>query len=117
MLEGLVCRRLNLHHRFTRHGNLVRTTTPHASTNNAAHSLHLLACDDLLLRLSSARQLNHGWLVLNIWHNAQYILTVWLFNNNRFKEGMAINFHYYVVDAVIWKVRRKPVQQNFGIAT
>jgi hypothetical protein len=27
----------------------------------------------------------------------------------------AINFHHYVVDAVIWKVRRKPVQQNFGI--
>jgi hypothetical protein len=27
----------------------------------------------------------------------------------------AINFHHYVVDAVIWKVRRRPVQQNFGI--
>jgi hypothetical protein len=118
--------------------------------------------------------INHGWLVLNVWHNAQYILTVWLFNNNRFKEGLhpkhrflsylsqrqhvmqyfavclilstlaysllsfalsaisivlaaslplfaivyqAINFHHYVVDAVIWKVRRRPVQQNFGIAS
>ena len=25
-----------------------------------------------------------GWLVVNIWHNAQYILFVWLFNQNRF---------------------------------
>jgi len=118
--------------------------------------------------------ISHGWLVLNVWHNAQYILTVWLFNNNRFKDGIhpkhrflsylsqrrnvmqyfavclllstiaysllsftlstvstliavslplfaivyqASNFHHYVVDAVIWKVRRKPVQQNFGIAS
>jgi hypothetical protein len=117
--------------------------------------------------------INHGWLVLNIWHNAQYILTVWMFNNNRFKNEphpehrflsylsqrqhimqyfavclllstvaysfldltlsalstliaaslplvaivyQAINFHHYVVDAVIWKVRRKPIQQNFGIS-
>ena len=30
--------------------------------------------------------LGHGWLVLNVWHNAQYVLTVWLFNNNRFKD-------------------------------
>jgi F0F1-type ATP synthase assembly protein I len=29
----------------------------------------------------------------------------------------AINFHHYVVDAVIWKVRRKPIQQNLGIET
>jgi hypothetical protein len=28
----------------------------------------------------------------------------------------AINFHHYLVDAVIWKVRKKPVRENFGIA-
>ena len=28
--------------------------------------------------------IDHGWLVLNIWHNAQYILFVWWFNTNRF---------------------------------
>jgi hypothetical protein len=118
--------------------------------------------------------INHGWLVLNVWHNCQYILTVWMFNQNRFKSGIdekhkflsylsqrknlpvylgvcllistviysglqysltwitlvtatslplfaivfqAINFHHYLVDAVIWKVRRKPVRENFGIAT
>ncbi|MFN0318224.1 MAG: hypothetical protein ACKVQA_24635, partial [Burkholderiales bacterium] len=27
-----------------------------------------------------------GWLVANIWHNAQYILFVWLFNNKRYQE-------------------------------
>lgn len=116
--------------------------------------------------------INHGWLVLNVWHNTQYILVVWMFNNNRFKNGVdqrhkflsrlsqrqnvvqyfavcliistvayslldfaltsaaslfaitlpifaiayqAINFHHYVVDAVIWKVRRKPIRENFGI--
>jgi hypothetical protein len=118
--------------------------------------------------------INHGWLVLNVWHNSQYILTVWMFNQNRFKNGIdekhkflsylsqrnnlpiylgvcllistviysgltysvswlavitatslplfaiifqAINFHHYLVDAVIWKVRRKQVRENFGIAT
>ena len=29
-----------------------------------------------------------GWLVLNVWHNTQYILFVWLFNNNRFRKGV-----------------------------
>ena len=27
-----------------------------------------------------------GWLVANVWHNAQYILFVWLFNKNRFRH-------------------------------
>ena len=29
-----------------------------------------------------------GWLVINIWHNAQYILFVWMFNTRRFKDGI-----------------------------
>jgi len=110
-----------------------------------------------------------GWLVINIWHNAQYILFVWLFNTNRFKEGIdpeapflseisqpknilrymavcliistfvyavtqgvtsniviaglplviifyqAVNFHHYIVDSVIWKVRKKPMQKTLGL--
>ncbi len=28
-----------------------------------------------------------GWLVVNVWHNAQYVLFVWLFNNRRFQAG------------------------------
>lgn len=110
-----------------------------------------------------------GWLVVNIWHNAQYLLLVWLYNSNRFKAGVSpghrflswlsqpqrwpvyvaccllittvfygslaglagvfasstvpvlliayqvINFHHYVVDARVWKVRRKPVREALGI--
>ncbi len=105
--------------------------------------------------------INYGWLVMNVWHNAQYLLFVWLFNNSRFQgrvdekhrrlsimsqrenvvryivvclglstaiyaalrlglmmlpfavlPAMAvtyqtINFHHYIVDAIIW--RRKKV--------
>jgi hypothetical protein len=106
-----------------------------------------------------------GWLTVNIWHNAQYILFVWMFNNNRFKGGVepqakflsfisqtknawiyfaaclgittaiylplaasaiavpmlmlmyqVINFHHYIADSIIWKVRRKSLQKTLGIA-
>lgn len=108
--------------------------------------------------------IDHGWLAINIWHNAQYIAFVWYFNNQRFKEGesatapllsrisqrdrlityvggsivlsavvyvtlgltiaavvapivvyQAVNFHHYVVDSVIWKVRKKPMQETLGL--
>lgn len=113
--------------------------------------------------------ITHGWLVINIWHNAQYILFVWLFNTNRFKNGIdpsarflswlsqssnkfkyflvcfgistvayalvglsvggqilaglpliviiyqGVNFHHYIVDAVIWKMRKKRLRQNLGL--
>ena len=29
-----------------------------------------------------------GWLVINVWHNTQYILIVWMYNTNRFKNGI-----------------------------
>jgi hypothetical protein len=29
-----------------------------------------------------------GWLVINVWHNAQYILFVWRFNTKRFQGGV-----------------------------
>lgn len=32
--------------------------------------------------------IDFGWLVLNVWHNAQYILIVWAFNQRRFKDGV-----------------------------
>jgi len=139
-----------------------------------AHTLYI--CSHLLIfgigYLATAN-INHGWLVLTVWHNCQYILTVWMYNNNRFKNSIdpshrflssisqrsrvftylgvclllstaaygtlkyslgwiaismatslplfaivfqAINFHHYVIDAVIWKVRRQPIRQNFGVA-
>ena len=106
-----------------------------------------------------------GWLVLNIWHNIQYILFVWLFNNSRFRDGVSakarflsrlsqsrnfwayglvcfgistfayitlnsfvvalvpaivvyqtINFHHYLVDGAIWKMRKKPMRKTLGLA-
>lgn len=100
--------------------------------------------------------LDSGWLVANIWHNLQYLLFVWLFNNRTYRAGidpkapflsslsqrdnmwayfavtlfistavylvlkyvtdglnllaalvmiyMSINFHHYIVDAIIWRV-------------
>lgn len=103
---------------------------------------------------------NLGWLAINVWHNFQYVLVVWMANAKRFADGvdpkakfistisqpgraaayfttcllistvaylaldrvnafvlggglaaslglyMGINFHHYMVDAVIWKRRR-----------
>ena len=107
--------------------------------------------------------LSGGWLALNVWHNAQYLLIVWMFNVNRFKAGetaeapllsaisqpravarylfvqlsmgtllfaailglpsvkilavpvvlllsQTLNFHHYIEDAIIWKVRRPQVR-------
>jgi hypothetical protein len=113
--------------------------------------------------------INYGWLTINIWHNAQYILVVWLYNRNRFKTGVStehrwlstlsqpqnvakyfgatlgltvvayltlgtvfvalpattlplaliayqtLNFHHYVVDSVIWKVRKPQMRKNMGL--
>lgn len=122
--------------------------------------------------------MSHGWLVLNVWHNAQYILLVWSYNNSRFKNGthprhrflstlsrrrfapayflvclvggviffflvsllcyaaeknqllpavtglgvplivlayQTINFHHYIVDAVIWKLRKPDVRDTLQV--
>jgi len=113
--------------------------------------------------------ITHGWLVINVWHNAQYLLFVWIFNTNRFKNGIderarllstisqpgnklryfvvcfglttlfyglamvlthdqflagvpaavilyqGINFHHYIVDSKIWKVRKGPMRATLGL--
>ncbi|MDC0719134.1 hypothetical protein [Nannocystis bainbridge] len=105
------------------------------------------------------REITLGWLFINIWHNAQYLLFVWAMNARRFRGGIdprrpflsrlcqpdqvlryvlvclalssafyfalgqatgrmtwevlplvlvchqTVNFHHYVVDAVIWRSR------------
>lgn len=33
------------------------------------------------------REITAGWLVVNLWHNAQYLLFVWAFNVTRFEGG------------------------------
>jgi hypothetical protein len=113
--------------------------------------------------------ISYGWLAINIWHNAQYILFVWLFNTRRFRNGIdpsarflslisqperkflyfgtciavtgilyfsilgtldalffaglsatlvlyqAVNFHHYIVDSFIWKIRKEPIRKTLGI--
>jgi hypothetical protein len=102
---------------------------------------------------------NTGWLAINVWHNLQYVLVVWMMNQKKYAGGvdpgarflsrisqpgriatyflsciaistvvyvvlggfvavmggglaitvgiyMGINFHHYVVDALIWKRKR-----------
>jgi len=107
---------------------------------------------------------NNGWLAINVWHNFQYVLVVWMSNARRYAGGidptarflsglsqpgrvtmyfacclaitsfvyvaldrftalvlggglavtigiyMGINFHHYIVDALIWKRRRAATQ-------
>jgi len=119
-------------------------------------------------------KIDYGWLTINIWHNAQYILFVWLYNNRRFNgrpsetqkflstisqngrfilymatcltlstliyflitsylsdavsnaftftatmSGLIIyqtlNFHHYIVDSLIWKLRKPKIRQTLGI--
>ena len=116
--------------------------------------------------------IDHGWLVINVWHNAQYILFVWMYNTNRFRDGVdtkarllsylsqrrnwplyffvclaissivyfglekttaaldhrtalplflvvyqAINFHHYLVDGLIWKMRKPALRKTLGVDT
>lgn len=135
------------------------------------HSLYLLSHTAIfVVGYLAIDDIDHGWLVLNVWHNAQYILFVWMFNQNRFKQGVdprhrllsrlsqpgngmyyfltclaistalyfgletileaidrysalplflvayqTINFHHYIVDGLIWKVRKKPLRKTLGI--
>lgn len=119
-------------------------------------------------------EFNYGWLAINIWHNGQYVMFVWLFNNRRFngkpndeqkllstisQDGrialyfatcfvlstatyflletyvatalssffalgasvaavivyQTINFHHYIVDSLIWKLRKPRIRQNLGL--
>ncbi len=110
--------------------------------------------------------INYGWLIINIWHNAQYIAFVWLFNTNKYGKlekskknpflflaradnyiyyfaaclafssviymtinellevyplyvliivYQTINFHHYIVDSKIWKLRKKPLLQTLKL--
>jgi hypothetical protein len=112
--------------------------------------------------------ITYGWLVINMWHNAQYILFVWMYNSKRFRNGVdpdakflsaisqpgrlwlylvtclaitglfywglrtidwllfaglsatlviyqIVNFHHYVVDSVIWKMRKRPMRKVLGL--
>ena len=52
-----------------------------------AHFLYTLSHHVIFLTSYCLIQdITTGWLVLNVWHNLQYILFVWWFNNKRFNE-------------------------------
>jgi hypothetical protein len=136
----------------------------------AVHTLYMLSHFTIFgVAYLAISDITIGWLAINIWHNAQYILFVWLFNTRRFKDGVdpearflsyisqpqrlwlyllvcvaitgvvywailgtlsawffaglsgtivlyqIVNFHHYVVDAVIWKSRKGPAPRPAGV--
>ncbi|SHK61174.1 hypothetical protein SAMN05444000_1462 [Shimia gijangensis] len=136
-------------------GRLAVVHTMYMLTHFAIFYLAYVASKDITL----------GWLMINIWHNAQYILFVWMFNNKRFSTGIdpdarflsyisqsgrmwlyllsciaitgvvywgflrvidwlffaglsativlyqIVNFHHYMVDSKIWKMRKPKIQE------
>jgi hypothetical protein len=142
-----------------RQGRLAAAHTLYMLTHFAIFAAGYLAIEDI----------THGWLVINIWHNAQYILFVWMFNTRRFSGGLdpqarflsyisqpgrlwlylaacllitgviylgvlraadtlffaglsativlyqIVNFHHYIVDSRIWKVRKEPIRRTLGL--
>jgi hypothetical protein len=141
-------------------GELALVHTLYMASHFAVFAVAYLLIDDV----------SYGWLVVNIWHNAQYVLFVWMFNTRRFKDGIdpearflsyisqpgrlwlymatcifitgvvylavlktfdvlffaglsativlyqIVNFHHYIVDSRIWKVRKEPIRRTLGIA-
>ncbi len=140
-------------------GRLTVVHTMYMLTHFAIFYLAYIATSDITL----------GWLMINIWHNAQYILFVWMYNNKRFAGGIdpdakllsyisqngriwlymlvciaitgviylgmlrtmdwlffaglsativlyqIVNFHHYMVDSKIWKLRKPKLQQTLDI--
>lgn len=135
-----------------------------------AHAYYMLSHFTIfLIGYRLIDDITQGWLVINIWHNAQYIMFVWMFNNKRFQSGVdpsarliswlsqsgnklvylavclgistivyagilalakmeltsgipfavlvyqTINFHHYIVDSMIWKLRKAPLQKTLEI--
>jgi hypothetical protein len=142
-----------------RQGRLALVHTLYMATHFTVFGVAYLAIADVTV----------GWLVINIWHNAQYVLFVWMFNSRRFKDGVdpearflsyisqphrlwlylttcilitgvfywailgaldallfaglsativlyqIVNFHHYIVDSRIWKVRKEPIRRTLGL--
>ena len=130
-------------------GQLAMVHTLYMLTHIAIFSVAYIWLDDITF----------GWLMINIWHNSQYNLFVWMQNRRRFEKGIdpqarflswisqpgrlwlyllictviaaaiyggvlraidwlffagvsatlvlyqIVNFHHYIVDALIWKTR------------
>lgn len=146
-------------YRATVQGRLAVVHTLYLITHHVIFYLAYIGTNDITL----------GWLMINIWHNAQYILFVWMYNNKRFADGVdpdakflsyisqngrlwlymlvcvaitgiiywgvlraidwlffaglsativlyqIVNFHHYIVDSKIWKLRKPKVQETLGL--
>jgi len=142
-----------------RQGRLAQVHTLYMATHLAIFAVAYL----------NTRDITVGWLIINIWHNAQYILFVWMYNSRRFSSGVdpaarflsyisqprrlllylavciaitgvlywgvlrtldewlltgfwatvllyqVVNFHHYIVDSLIWKVRKPQMQGVLGL--
>jgi len=141
-----------------------------AGTRHAHHTAYVLThVAVFVLAYGIVPDVSHGWLLVNIWHNAQYLMIVWFFNATRFRDGIdphhaflstisqprnvllflavclglsaalylplryvvpaavsglpvalvlsqILNFHHYVVDARVWRLRQAPVRAGLGLA-
>lgn len=142
-------------------GRLATVHTMYMLTHFVIFYLAYIATNDITI----------GWLMINIWHNAQYILFVWMFNNKRFANGVdpdakflsyisqdgriwlymlvciaisgviywgvlrtidwlffaglsativlyqIVNFHHYMVDSKIWKLRKPKLQKTLDLSS
>lgn len=61
-----------------RQGRLAKAHTAYMISHFAVFAIAYIIIPDLTL----------GWLVVNIWHNGQYIMFVWMFNTRRFRDGV-----------------------------
>ena len=143
----------------------IRGEGPFAHTAYVASHITVFTTGYLLID-----DITYGWLTINIWHNAQYVLFVWLYNTNKFRHGQdpsagflskisqpgnwwiyfgvclaissllyssidkvtsayealaipialvvyqSINFHHYIVDSFIWKLRKPSIRKNLDLA-
>lgn len=56
---------------------------PVAHTLYVLSHLSIFAAGYLLIA-----DITYGWLVINMWHNLQYVMFVWMFNNRRYNKGI-----------------------------
>lgn len=146
-----------------RHLRALRTPSPR-STGHALFVLSHVAIT--VISYLAIADVTRGWLFINIWHNSQYLLFVWVINAREFRGGvdprrpflsricqpsqvaryaltclalstgfylllgqtpetlawlpvlpfmlvchMAVNFHHYLVDAVIWRSPGRAAQR------
>lgn len=141
-----------------------------AGHNVGAHTIYMISHFAVFyVGYLYIEDITYGWLTINIWHNAQYILFVWLFNNKKFRNGIdpkakflseisqntnfwrymlvclsmstviyfsldsasgilysigipsmiiifqTINFHHYITDSIIWKMRKPEMSKTLEL--